>query len=152
MMTMPFRSRMLTLKDCDVRVGRLNKEVVKSLWANLSLGIFSVYFWIKFSIYFFRAAVSDQWWWGEVQHPGGGAAPEEPDCAGRGPAPGILHILLNTQCYDDMMTSWWLELTQAFYPKQQKLRQKMLVVISQHLQVTNRAIKYAILQFQTSTT
>ena len=43
-MTLPFRSRMLTLKDCDVRVGRLNKEVVKSLWANLSLGIFSVYF------------------------------------------------------------------------------------------------------------
>ena len=34
-----YRARILTLRDCQVRVGRLNKEVVKSLWANLSLGM-----------------------------------------------------------------------------------------------------------------
>ena len=34
-----YRSRILSLTDCRVRVARLNKEVVKSLWANLSLGI-----------------------------------------------------------------------------------------------------------------
>ena len=33
-----FKSKILTLKDCCVNVGRLNKEVVKSLWASLSLG------------------------------------------------------------------------------------------------------------------
>ena len=33
-----YRSRILSLKNCDVNVGRLNKEVVKSLWASLSLG------------------------------------------------------------------------------------------------------------------
>ena len=33
-----FTSRTLTLKDCDLHVGRLNKEVVKSLWSSLSLG------------------------------------------------------------------------------------------------------------------
>ena len=35
---MLYKSRILNLKDCDVNVGRLNKEVVKSLWASLSLG------------------------------------------------------------------------------------------------------------------
>ena len=37
---MLYKSRILTLKDCEVNVGRLNKEVVKSLWASLSLGRF----------------------------------------------------------------------------------------------------------------
>ena len=31
------RSRVLTLRNCDVYVGKLNKEVVKSLWSSLSL-------------------------------------------------------------------------------------------------------------------
>ena len=35
---MIFKSKILTLTDCNVNVGRLNKEVVKSLWASLSLG------------------------------------------------------------------------------------------------------------------
>ena len=35
---MLYKSRILNLKDCTVNVGRLNKEVVKSLWASLSLG------------------------------------------------------------------------------------------------------------------
>ena len=37
-----YRSRILSLTDCQVRVARLNKEVVKSLWANLSLGRYYV--------------------------------------------------------------------------------------------------------------
>ena len=37
---MLYKSRILNLKDCDVNVGRLNKEVVKSLWASLSLGTY----------------------------------------------------------------------------------------------------------------
>ena len=35
---MLYKSRILNLKTCQVSVGRLNKEVVKSLWASLSLG------------------------------------------------------------------------------------------------------------------
>ena len=35
---MLYKSRILNLKECQVNVGRLNKEVVKSLWASLSLG------------------------------------------------------------------------------------------------------------------
>ena len=31
-----FRSHLLTLRDCDVSVGRLNAEVVKGLWASLN--------------------------------------------------------------------------------------------------------------------
>ena len=31
-----FRSHLLTLRDCDVSVGRLNPEVVKGLWASLN--------------------------------------------------------------------------------------------------------------------
>merc|ERR1711915_682677 len=31
-----YRSRILSLRECDVGMGRLNKEVVKSLWASLS--------------------------------------------------------------------------------------------------------------------
>ena len=30
------RSHLLTLRDCDVSVGRLNPEVVKGLWASLN--------------------------------------------------------------------------------------------------------------------
>jgi len=32
-----FRSHMLTLRECPVSIGRLNAEVVKGLWASLSL-------------------------------------------------------------------------------------------------------------------
>ena len=32
----PSRSHLLTLRDCDVSVGRLNSEVVKGLWASLN--------------------------------------------------------------------------------------------------------------------
>ena len=31
------RSHMLTLRECSVSIGRLNAEVVKGLWASLSL-------------------------------------------------------------------------------------------------------------------
>ena len=41
---MLYKSRILTLKDCEVNVGRLNKEVVKSLWASLSLGRVDIYY------------------------------------------------------------------------------------------------------------
>ena len=55
-----YRSRILTLKDCEVRVARLNKEVVKSLWANLSLGMSCVLKIPRINCFSdFRAAVSD---------------------------------------------------------------------------------------------
>ena len=31
-----YRSHMLTLRSCSVNVGRLNSEVVRSMWASLS--------------------------------------------------------------------------------------------------------------------
>ena len=57
---MLYKSRILTLKDCEVNVGRLNKEVVKSLWASLSLGRFDVLLKHQLMFCLDRVALSDQ--------------------------------------------------------------------------------------------